>query len=195
MMTPVSYAQPRAGLGLLGLGARPATVQAFAVLAGTILLTLSSYVAVPMYPVPVTMQTLAVTMVGALYGWRLGALTVLAWLGEAALGLPVLTNGQGGLAYMAGPTAGYLVAFPFAAALVGWLTERGFTGARPVLAFSSMLLGNALCLAFGALWLSTLLGFEKALMVGVVPFIIGGVLKSALGAALLMAFGRLRRQG
>ena len=163
--------------------------QAGALLLGTLFLALSSHVAVPMIPVPMTMQTLAVTLVGAALGWRLGALTVLAWLGEAALGLPVLAGAAGPLVF-AGPTAGYLAAFPFAAALVGWLVERGWNGQRLVLAFAAMLAGNALCLALGAAWLSVLVGLPKALALGVTPFLLGGVLKSALGAATLKALVR-----
>jgi biotin transport system substrate-specific component len=156
-----------------------------AVIAGTGILALSSYIQVPMFPVPMTMQTLAVTMVGALYGWRLGATTIVAWLLEGAAGLPVLAGGLAGVPYFVGPTAGYLLAFPFAGALVGWLTEHGWTRLLPT--FGAMLLGNALCLVLGAAWLATLVGPEKAVMVGVTPFLLGGIVKSALGAALLKA--------
>lgn len=156
-----------------------------ALVLGTLFLALSSYVQVPMIPVPMTMQTFAVTIVGALYGWRLGALTVIAWLGEAMLGLPVLAGAAGPLVFV-GPTAGYLAAFPLAAALTGWLAERGWNG-RLAPAFTSMLAGNALCLALGGAWLSLLVGAERAAALGVMPFLLGGVLKSALGAALLKA--------
>jgi biotin transport system substrate-specific component len=147
-------------------------------------------VQVPMVPVPMTMQTFAVTLVGAVYGWRLGAFTILAWLAEAAAGLPVLAGGAGGLPYFMGPTAGYLMAFPFAGALVGWLAERGWNGRHLGLAFLSMLAGNAVCLLLGAAWLSIAVGFEKAVLLGVAPFLVGGLLKSALGAATLMALAR-----
>ena len=156
--------------------------QALAVAGGVCVLTASSYVQVPMQPVPITMQTLAVTVVGAVLGWRLGVATVLAWLAAAAAGLPVLA-GVTHLAAFAGPTAGYLFAFPAAAALCGWLAERGWTGLG--LAFASMLAGNALCLLGGAAWLSLSLGVSKAVVAGVVPFLIGGLLKSAMGAVAL----------
>ncbi len=165
-------------------------LKALAILTGTALLTLSSYIAVPMLPVPMTLQTLAVTLIGALYGWRLGALTVLAWLGEAMLGLPVLAGGGAGLPVFLGPTAGYLAAFPFAAALTGWLAERGWNGHRPLLAFAAMLLANALCLALGSAWLALAVGPGKALLLGAVPFILGAIVKSALGAALLKSLTR-----
>ena len=165
-----------------------------AVVVGTLFLAVSSYVEVPMVPVPMTMQTFAVALVGALYGWRLGAITVIAWLAEAALGLPVLSGGSAGAHHFVGPTAGYLFAFPIAAAITGWLAERGWNGKRPVLAFIAMLLSNAVCLAVGGAWLAVLIGGEQALAAGVTPFLFGAVLKSVLGAAALalMARGRLR---
>lgn len=152
----------------------------------------SSYVIVPMLPVPMSMQTFAVTLIGALYGWRLGALTVFAWLLEGALRLPVFAGGASGLARFVGPTGGYLLVFPFAAALVGWLLEKGWNCSRLVLAFAAMLLGNALCLAGGAAWLSVLIGVDKAIALGVAPFVLGGVVKSALGAAALKALSARR---
>ncbi|KQU95902.1 biotin transporter BioY [Devosia sp. Root105] len=174
----------------LDLESRPLAWRIGAVLLGTLFLTLSSYVEVPMGPVPVTMQTFAVMLVGALYGWRLGAITIIAWLAEAAVGLPVLSGGAAGAHHFVGPTAGYLFAFPVAGAVVGWLAERGWNGRRPLLAFVSMLLGNALCLAIGGAWLAVLFGADVAWTSGVAPFIVGGVLKSALGAALLALLAR-----
>ena len=147
-----------------------------AVVFGMLLLTASSHISVPMLPVPMTMQTLAVTLVGAMYGWRLGALTVLAWLGAGALGLPVFAGGGGGLLRFAGPTAGYLLAFPIAAAATGWLVERGWNGQRVLLAFVAMLLGNVLCLVLGAAWLAMAVGAQQAIVLGVAPFAIGALL-------------------
>jgi biotin transport system substrate-specific component len=168
------------------LAKRPAAIKAAFVVAGTLVLALASQIAVPMVPVPVTMQTFAVTMIGALYGWRLGALTILAWLCEAMLGLPVLSGGAGGLAPFVGPTAGYLVSFPVIGALTGWLAERGWTGDRVVRSFAAHLFSNILCLAIGGAWLAWLIGAEKGWLLGVAPFILGAVLKSALAAAVLM---------
>lgn len=176
--------------------ARSLRWQVGAVVVGSVLLALSSHIKVPMLPVPMTMQTFAVTLVGALYGWRLGAITILAWLLQGAMGLPVLAGGAAGPAYFVGPTAGYLLAFPFAGALTGWLAERGWNGGRFVLAFVAMLLGNVLCLAFGAGWLSVTVGVEKAIAVGVLPFVLGAIVKSALAAATLSLWARnAHRQG
>ncbi|RVD51823.1 biotin transporter BioY, partial [Mesorhizobium sp. M8A.F.Ca.ET.023.02.2.1] len=85
---------------------------------------------------------------------------------------------------------GYLFAFPVVGALVGWLVERGWNRNRVVLAFIAMLLGNLACLVLGTAWLAVMIGAEKAITLGFVPFIVGGLLKSALGAATLMALPR-----
>ncbi len=171
----------------LRLRDRTMTVKMGAVVLGAALMTTSSYVSVPMLPVPMTMQTLAATLIGALYGWRLGALTILFWLVQGALGLPVFSNGTGGIARLIGPTGGYLIGFVAAAALTGWLAERGWTGDRIVASFASMLAGTALITLMGWAWLASLIGPEKAFWAGVVPFVLGGIVKSALGAAILKA--------
>ncbi|MFB9950293.1 biotin transporter BioY [Rhizobium puerariae] len=177
----------------LRLSARSPLVLAVFVLAGTLALAIASRISVPMVPVPITMQTFAVTMIGALYGWRLGALTVLAWLGEAALGAPVLAGGAGGAASFVGPTAGYLFSFPVIAALAGWLAERGWTGRRIVASVSAHLAANLLCLALGWAWLAALIGAEKAFWAGVAPFVLGAALKSGLAAAVLAAVASRNR--
>jgi biotin transport system substrate-specific component len=120
------------GFDPLGIAGRSLPMQAALLLFGTGVLALASQISVPMVPVPITLQTFALTMIGVLYGWRLGALTVLAWLGEAMVGLPVLANGGGGLAPFVGPTAGYLVSFPIIAALAGYLAEKGCRSSRPL---------------------------------------------------------------
>ncbi len=174
----------------LGIAGRSLPMQAALLLFGTGVLALASQISVPMVPVPITLQTFAITMIGVLYGWRLGALTVLAWLGEAMMGLPVLAGGSGGLAPFVGPTAGYLVSFPIIAALAGYLAEKGWTGERVVKSLLAHFGANLLCLVIGGAWLGYLIGVEKGLALGVTPFILGAVLKSALAAALLMALAR-----
>ncbi|MCT8996808.1 biotin transporter BioY [Chelativorans intermedius] len=174
----------------LRLEARSLPVKLLAVLIGTLFLTLSSYITVPMVPVPITMQTFAVMMVGALYGWRLGTATILAWLAEGVAGLPILAGGAGGLAHFMGPTGGYILSWPLMAAFVGWLAERGWNGERPLLAFLSMLIAGTFCLVAGATWLAGFVGAEKAVTLGVLPFLLGDALKAALGAATLAAIVR-----
>ena len=92
---------------------------------GSILLTISAKIQVPFWPVPMTMQTFVVLVLGVAYGWRLAGATVLLYLAQGALSLPVFAAG-GGLAYMSGPTGGYLVGFLLAAVAVGWLAERSW---------------------------------------------------------------------
>jgi biotin transport system substrate-specific component len=178
----------------LSIAGRSLPVQVALLLFGTGILAIASQISVPMVPVPITLQTFAITMLGVLYGWRLGALTVLAWLGEAMLGLPVLADASGGLAPFVGPTAGYLAAFPIIAALAGFLAEKGWTGSRVVKSFVAHLSANLVCLAIGGAWLSWMIGLEKGLAFGVTPFILGAVIKSALAAALLMALARSKTQ-
>lgn len=174
----------------LGIAARPMIWRVVAVLLGTVVLAAASRVEVPMIPVPMTMQTLAVTLIGALYGWRLGAITVGVWLLQGALGLPVFAGGTGGLVKFMGPTAGYLFAFPISAAVTGWLVERGWNSERPLMAFVAMLAGNAVCLAIGGAVLAAMIGFGPAMAVGVTPFILGGILKSGIGALMLRGVGQ-----
>ena len=155
---------------------------------GTALLALSAKINLPLPYVPMTLQTLVVLMIGAAYGWRLGTATVMAYLAEGAVGLPVFAGPVGGLAPLLGPTAGYLAGFVAAAFLTGWLSERGWD--RSVLRlFVAMGLGHIVILAAGFAWLAfgMKLGVEKAWLVGIVPFVAASVIKNALGAALVPA--------
>ena len=159
---------------------------------GTALLTLSAKINVPLPYVPMTMQSFVVLLIGAAYGWRLGVATIIAYLAEGALGFPVFAGPVGGVAVMMGATGGYLAGFVVAAFLMGWLSERGWD--RSGLSVLSvvgltvaMCIGHAVILAFGFAWLvaGIRIGVDKAWLVGVVPFIVGSVVKSVLGAALL----------
>ena len=157
------------------------------VLAGTALLTLSAKVQVPFYPVPMTMQTFAVLVIGMAFGWRLGAATVVLYLVEGAFGLPVFagTPAKGiGLAYMAGPTGGYLIGFAVSAAIVGYLGERGWDRKLST-TLAAMAIGTALIFISGYVWLAYLIGSEKAFQFGVLPFMWAAVFKIALAAAVL----------
>lgn len=164
------------------------------VLAGTAILTGASWIEVPMVPVPMTMQTYAIATIGALYGWRLGALTVTVWLALAFAGLPLLAGGTGDAALFVGPTAGYLLAFPLMAGLIGWLAERGWTAGSLVRSVAAMLLGSALVLLLGTAWLAVSIGVEPAIIHGLLPFLLGDALKAALAAATVEAARRARRK-
>ena len=159
---------------------------------GTALLTLSAKVNLPLPYVPMTLQTLVVLVIGAAYGWRLGSATIIAYLAEGAMGLPVFAGPAAGLVPLLGPTAGYLFGFVAAAFVTGWLSERGWDRSVPRL-FVAMGIGHILILAAGFLWLAfgIKLGAERAWLVGVVPFIAGSLIKNALGAALVPAIRRL----
>lgn len=161
------------------------------IIGGSLLIALCAQIKVwlPFSPVPVTLQTFAVLMLGALLGSRRGSLCVLAYITEGAAGLPVFAAGAG-LAVLSGPTGGYLVGFIAAAYITGSLAEKGWDRkvATTVLA---MLLGNASIYAFGLFWLSCLIGTEKVLFVGLYPFIAGDCLKIALAAVLLPSAWKL----
>jgi len=157
--------------------------------AGSLLLTLSAKIQVPFWPVPMTMQTFAVLVIAMAFGPRLGAATVGLYLLEGAFGLPVFagTPVKGiGLAYMAGPTGGYLVGMLAAAVLVGTLARRGWD--RSIVGtLSAAFLGAVAIFVPGLLWLGVLIGFDKALMAGLVPFLPAEGLKIVLAALLLPA--------
>ena len=167
-------------------------------IAGSLLLIVSAKIKIPFYPVPLSMQTLVVLMIGMVYGWKLGGATILLYLAEGALGLPVFsgTPERGiGIAYMMGPTGGYLIGFLFAAVLVGWLAERGW-GKRPVSAFGAMVLGNLLIYCLGILWLGSVIGWDKPVLAyGLTPFVLGDLLKIAVATLLLpLAWKKLARK-
>ncbi len=156
-------------------------------LVGTLALTVSAKTQIPFWPVPMTMQTFVVLVIGMAYGSRLGTATVALYLLEGALGLPVFagTPEKGiGLAYMMGPTGGYLLGFVVAAWVCGWLAERGFDRS-PLKSLIAMSVGHALILVFGVAWLAQLMGIEKAFMVGVVPFWAATIVKTLLGVVTL----------
>lgn len=161
---------------------------------GALLIWWAAKIQVPFYPVPMTMQTLVVLALGMAYGWRLGVSTLLLYLGLGAVGLPVFagTPDKGiGLAYMAGPTGGYLVGYVAAVAACGWLAERGWD--RNVwTAVVAMLVGNVLIYVPGLLWLGALLGWDKPILAwGLTPFVLGDLAKVALGGALLPGVWRM----
>lgn len=162
--------------------------QTLLVLAGTVLLALSARLQVPFLPVPMTFQTLVVLVLAAAVGWRLAGATLLAYLAQGAAGLPVFagTPAQGlGLAYMIGPTGGYLVGMLLAALLVGWLAERGW-GRTWLSAAAAMLLGTLAIYGPGLLWLGTLLGWDQPILAwGLLPFLPADLLKLALGTVIL----------
>jgi biotin transport system substrate-specific component len=167
------------------------------IMAGSALVALSARVAIPLpfTPVPVTAQTFAVLLVGAALGSRRGALALAAYLAEGAAGMPVFSGGGCCVAWLAGPTAGYLWSYPLAAFTVGALAERGWDRS-PGRAGLAMLAGNALIYVVALPWLAFFVGAGQVLEAGLLPFIPGDLLKVALAAAALPAawaiVGRVR---
>jgi biotin transport system substrate-specific component len=162
----------------------------FAVLVFALLTALGAHVAVPVpgTQVPITMQTLFVTLAGALLGPYLGAASQVAYLLAGIAGAPVFAMGSG-FAYLLGPTGGYLLSYPLAAALTGVLCGRDRSiGARAFARIAlSMLIASALILALGWAQLSLLTGnAARALQLGVLPFIVGDLLKVTLGALIAL---------
>jgi biotin transport system substrate-specific component len=162
----------------------------FLVFAGSVLLTLSAKVQIPFYPVPMSMQTFVVLALGMALGSRLGTASVAFYLAQGAAGLPVFagTPEKGiGLAYMMGPTGGYLLGFLFSAALCGWLAERGWDRRVSTTALA-LLIGNVAIYIPGLLYLGALVGWDKPVLAwGLTPFLLGDVTKLALAAAVMPA--------
>ena len=160
------------------------------VVLGTLLITICAKINVPVWPVPVTLQTFAVAALAAAFGMRIGVATVALYLLEGAAGLPVFATG-GGLPYLMGPTAGFLFAYLPMAAIIGYAADRGASG-KPITLFAAMLAADAVVFVFGFLWLLTMAGqaqwidqtnvVASAFAKAVQPFIIWDVLKMALAA-------------
>jgi biotin transport system substrate-specific component len=168
-------------------------------IAGSILLTLSAKISIPFYPVPLTMTTFVVIGLGLALGSRLGSAAVALYLIQGALGLPVFagTPEKGiGLAYMMGPTGGYLVGYLMAAFVAGTLAERGLDRS-PLTAFIAALVASAIIYVPGLLWLAALFGWDQPVIAwGLTPFILGDATKAALAAAVFPAtWAMIARKG
>lgn len=181
-LTLADVAWPRTGLfrdALLVFGASAVTA-------------LAAQIAIPLpwSPVPLTGQTFAVLLSGAVLGARRGLIAQALYLAEGAFGLPVFAGGAAGFAKLIGPTGGYLMAFPLAAACTGWLAERGWDR-RFLTMFAALLTGSALIFAGGLSWLSRFVPADRLLISGLLPFIPGDLIKSALASAIFPAAWRL----
>jgi biotin transport system substrate-specific component len=148
-------------------------------------------VPVPGTDVPQSLQTLAVLVVGSWLGARLGAFALATYVLVGALGLPVFSDGGAGWDHLVGSSGGYLVGFIVAAAATGVCSDRGLTK-RVAPAVAALLGGHALILIFGWAWLATSVGAGGAFSGGVAPFLIGGVVKSVVGAAVVVRLRTFR---
>lgn len=157
----------------------------FLALIGSVFLIISAKVQIPFYPVPMTMQTLVVLMIGMSYGAPLAASTVFLYLFQGAIGLPVFATG-GGLAYMIGPTGGYLVGFFLSAILLGLLASKGWGKTWQTTAVA-MILGVGVIFTIGVSWLAVFIGFEAAIINGFLPFIYADFLKIIIASFAMPA--------
>ena len=156
------------------------------VVAGAALVTVLAQVAIPLWPVPITGQTLAVLLVGSTLGAVRGAISMVLYALLGLVGLPVFSDGSHGAGVLFGATGGYIVGFIISAALVGWLAERQWD--RKILkAIVTFVAGSVVVFAVGLPWLAVVLHTDlpTTLQYGLYPFILGGIIKAAIAAGLL----------
>lgn len=162
------------------------------IMGGVVLLFAASQVEIPLKPVPITLQSVAVMLIGLTYTPRRALESLLIWLGLATAGLPVLSGFAGGLTHFTGPTLGYLVGFVISAYLMATLKEKFSLNSW----MSDALLcgiGTVILFSTGVIWLSYLIGFPNAVMSGVVPFILPGIVKAALLCTALQILRHYKR--
>tara|TARA_B100000579_G_scaffold360917_1_gene318395 strand:+ start:209 stop:760 length:552 start_codon:yes stop_codon:yes gene_type:complete len=160
---------------------------------GSLLLAISAKIKIPFYPVPMTMQTFVVVLMGMAFGWRIGVATVSIYLLEGIIGLPVFagTPEKGlGLVYFMGPTMGYLIGFLFAVFLAGYLNLK----TNVFFIFIKLILSVSIIYVFGILWLGNLIGWDKPLLeLGLMPFLLAELFKISLLTILAQKIGKIRK--
>ena len=160
---------------------------------GSILLTISSKVKIPFYPVPMTMQTFVVLFLGMSFGYKIGLATVSLYLIEGLLGLPVFSNSPEkgvGIVYFTGPTMGYLIGFLFATSLAGFFNFKG----NILINFFKLLISVSIIYIMGVLWLGSLIGWDKPIIqLGVTPFLLAEFLKISILALLAKKIIKLKK--
>jgi biotin transport system substrate-specific component len=165
------------------------------VAAGAAVVGVMAQVTIPMWPVPITGQTLAVMLVGGSLGVRRGAAALAVYLVVGLLGVPWFADANGGVAMALAPSFGYILGFVPAAALAGWCAERAWDR-RPVLALAGFLLATAVPFVVGVPFMAAVLGLSDPATIaayGITPFIVPGIIKAAVAAALFPAAWRLLR--
>ena len=160
---------------------------------GSILLTISSKVKIPFYPVPMTMQTFVVLFLGMSFGYKIGLATVSLYLIEGLLGLPVFSNSPEkgvGIVYFTGPTMGYLIGFLFATSLAGYFNFKG----NILINFFKLLVSVSIIYIIGILWLGSLIGWDKPIIqLGVTPFLLAELFKVSILALLAKKIVKLKK--
>jgi biotin transport system substrate-specific component len=169
-----------------------AALDVLSVLVASAIIAIAAQIAIPIpgTVVPLTMQPLAVLLVGVTLGSTRGAAAAALYLLEGFSGMPVFAQGHGGAIWLAGPTAGYLFSYPFAAFVAGWFSERGW-GSTILRAVAGMLVALAVIYLGGWSWLAAFTGAKSAWLGGVRPFVLADILKVAVGASLLPQLQRL----
>ena len=169
------------------LKSRTFALEFITVLLGSLMLTVSAYIAVPLpfTPVPITLQTLAVMLLAGTFGWKRAAGSVALYLCEGAMGLPVFSAATGGIACLLGPKGGYIAGFLVEAAAIGWAADKGFLkgGLSRLLTLTA---GTAIQLACGLAWLGLFVGYPNVVALGLVPFIFGELLKVGIAWTMLV---------
>jgi biotin transport system substrate-specific component len=160
---------------------------------GSILITISAKIKIPFYPVPMTMQTFAVLLMGIAFGWRIAVATISLYLFEGIIGLPVFsgTPEKGmGLIYFTGPTMGYLIGFLFATFIAGYLNFK----TNIFFIFIKLILSVSIIYILGILWLGNLIGWDKPLLqLGVTPFLLAELFKISLLTLLAKKLTKFRK--
>lgn len=162
------------------------------VLLGTILLACAAKIYIPFMPVPASMESLAVLFIGMSYGSRLGTLTVMAFIAEGAMGLPVFSSMNSGLPVILGPTGGYIFGFIPAAFVGGYLVERGL-GRHILTAAIAGVAATSIIWICGLGYLSSFIGFKQALIIGFKPFALIDLIKVALVSVIIPIFWRNKK--
>lgn len=159
---------------------------------GSILLALLARLSfpVPFSPIPITGQTFGILLLGAMLGKRLGTITVITYIIEGAIGLPVFAGGSTGLLYLFGPTGGYIIGFIPAVFLVGYLCEKGWNK-HFISAITSMTLGTMMIFVFGVSWLAVGTGLQTALQIGATPYIPGAIIKISVASVMIYQVNKI----
>jgi biotin transport system substrate-specific component len=182
---------------LLGVALAPLDVvrQVGLVIGFSLLTALAAQVVIPIGPIPITGQTFAVLLTGALLGSRLGTMAMIAYLVEGASGLPFFSGGHAGLLHIMGPTGGYLIAFPAAAYITGAFAEHGWDR-RFLTAAAAMAVGSAVIMLSGWAWFSVVMHTSPMLTLyaTVIKFIPGDIVKISLAAAVLPSGWKLLKR-
>lgn len=162
------------------------------VLGGVLLLFAASQIAIPLKPVPITLQSVAVMLIGLTYSPKRALESILLWYGLIAVGFPLLAGFVGGIDRFVGPAGGYLAGFALAAYLMAFLKEKYSLNSWISDALLT-LMGTVILYVLGVAWLTYLIGFENALISGLLPFILPGIVKGGLLCVGLQIVRHYRR--